>query len=160
MRRSLIGVALLLTLGCAQETADTTKGAPVSGAEQSSDDEALHAELLVARDLLRRASTGAVTIDSMYAAPGEAPPSATGEVRPPTRTRNLRDSLNVNREQGEAFLVRLSKPVFDNDSVRITATVDFPSAQPGRRGYETVEYTLEGAAPAWTIRRRVQLGIS
>ena len=161
MRRSLVSVTLMLTIGCAQQAADTPKDARVSSVATSADDRALRAELLVARDLLQRASTGLVNIDSMYAAPGEAPPSSTGEMRPPSRTRSLSDSLNANRAQGDVFVVRLSEPVFDEDSVRITATIDFPSVrQPGRRGYETVDYTLEGGASAWTIRTRVQLGIS
>jgi hypothetical protein len=161
MRRSLIGIWFMLTLGCAQQPSDGTGDAPISSAERSSDDRALQAELLVARDLLQRSSTGPVTIDSNYAAPGQAPPFTTGEIRPPGRTRSLHDSLGLDQASADMFIIRLSEPAFDADSARITATIDFPSArQPGGRGYETVEYTLEGGAQAWTIRRRVQLGIT
>ena len=161
MRQGLAGLLLVLILGCAQSASEATNRVAASGAEPFEGDGALRAELLVARDLLQRGSTGLVIIDSMYAMPGQAPGSPTQEMRPAGRTRSLRDSLNVRRAPGEAFIVRLSKPELRDERVRITATIDFPSQrQPGGRGYETVEYTLEGGSPAWTIRSRVQLGIT
>ena len=161
MRSPLVGLLLTFCVGCDQHTPEGKEQATLSGAEPNTDEQALRAEVLVARDLLQRTSTGRVIIDSMYAVAGQAPPSASNEMRPPGRTRSLHDSLNVNRTRDEEFVLRLSKPLFDHDSVRITATIDFPSPrQPSGRGYETVEYTLEGGGSARKIRRRVQLGIT
>ena len=156
-------VCLLLALGvgCIQPAPGETRRESASLTQSPGDDAALGAELLVARDLLRRAATGQVIVDPMYAAPRQAPPSATGEARPHARTQALRDSLGAGRLPGDVLVIRLSKPELTANGARITATIDFPSAaQPGRRGYETVEYTLEGSAGAWTIRSRNQLGIS
>ena len=161
MLRPLAGLLLMLSVGCVQRAPEASPRDLASSAQASEHDRALRAELLVARDLLRRASTGQVIVDSMYATPGQAPPSRTREMRAPTRTQSLRDSLNVYRVPGQALVLRLSKPESDDNGVRITGTIEFPSArQPGGRGYETVEYTLEGGAPMWTIKRRVQLGIT
>lgn len=160
MRRPFVSALFTLSIACAQHAPEATRSGPVPNAQLRGDARALQAELLVARDLLRRASAGQVIVDSMYATPGQAPPSRTLEVRTPSRTQSLRDSLNVDRGPGGAFVIRLSKPEFDDTRVRITGTIDFPARQPGGYGYETVDYTLEGGGPVWTIRTRVQLGIT
>ena len=160
MRRPLVGLLLTLSVGCAKVAPETTHRGLVPGV-QLSEDRTLQAELRVARELLQQAATGEVIVDSMYAIPGQAPGSPSEEMRPASRTQMLRDSLNVNRGSGQAVILRLSKPELVDNWVRITATIDYPmAAQPGRRGYHTVEYTLEGGAPAWTIRTRVQLGVT
>lgn len=162
MRRTLVSCLLALSVGCARSAPEVTHRDMMPRAQLLEHDRAVRAELLVARDLLRRrASSGQVTVDSTYAAPGHAPGFPTSEMRPPSRTQSLRDSLRLEPSAGENILIRLSKPEIDGNRVRITGTIEFPSAaQPGGKGYETVEYTLEDGAPAWKIRTRVQLGIT
>jgi hypothetical protein len=118
-------------------------------------------ELVVARDILRTYARHRVLVDSMFAIPDRAPGSASREMRPPGRTRALTDSIADNPELAQAVVLRLSKPRISGGVARITATVDFPDKrQPGRRGYETVDYTLDSRGESWQVRTRVQLGIT
>ena len=97
----------------------------------------------------------------MFAIPEQAPGTASREMRPPKRTRALSDSIADNPELAPAVILRLSKPRISGGVARITVTVDFPDErQPGRRGYETVDYTLDSRGKSWQVRTRVQLGIT
>ena len=156
-----MGLLLIMTSGCAQEGPESTQVLPAASSQVSDDDRILQAELVVARDLLRQAPSGGVLVDSMYAVAGQAPGPPSPEMRPASRTRLLSDSLAVTRRSGQAIVLRLSKPESSSDRVRITATIDYPMDwQSSGRGYETVEYSLEHRGGTWTIRTRVQLGVT
>ena len=159
--RPIVGLMLALFVGCTQDVPERANPDEARRAGLTADERALQVELVVSRDLLRQVATGRVLVDSMYAIPGEAPGSASTEMRPAGRTRMLRDSLAANRDGGKAVTLRLSKPELAGNRVRITATIEYPMVSgPVGRGYETVEYALELAASAWTISTRVQLGVT
>ena len=160
-RPGLIGLLLVSTgAGCVPGSSDTNLS---NGdiAQSSVAVAALQAELVVARDILRRYARYRVVIDSMFAVPGQAPGFASNEVRPRARTRALSDSLADNPGSAQTVVLRLSRPLISGGVARITITVDFPgNREPRRRGYETVDYTLDSRGASWQVRTRVQLGIT
>jgi hypothetical protein len=160
-RRGLIGLLLVLSgAGCAPDSSDTSP--PNDAFAQSSGATAeLQTELVVARDILRNYAKHRVVVDSIFAVPEQAPGAASNEVRPHMRTQALNDSVADNPDSARTVFLRLSRPRINGGVARITATVDFPNdREPGRRGYETVEYTLASLGASWQVRTRIQLGIT
>jgi len=130
-------------------------------AQHAADQMELQAEILVARDLLRGYATQPVVVDSLFAVAEQAPGAPSGELRPRPRTEALRHSLARRESVGPPVILRLSKPRIAGAVARLTVTIDFPDErEPGRRGYETVDYTLERTGSTWRIGTRLQLGIS
>lgn len=120
-------------------------------------------ELVAVRALLGSYRPNVLSVDSLFAVPGQAPPSMTSTARPSNRHRALFDSLrpHVTQSGGYTLRVRASNPVIRGSRATISVTVD--GVRPvGRRGgfYETVEFTLERRGATWVIRDRVQLGVS
>jgi hypothetical protein len=148
--------------GCG--TASSNASPPVvATAAPSQEALVLTAELVVARDILRGYRQFGVVVDSLFAVPEQAPGSSSAELRPPARAAALRDSLRYDSGSMErgTLVLHLSKPRIVDGVARITATVAYPSERArGRRGYETVDYTLDLDGGSWAIRTRVQLGIS
>ena len=159
-RPGLIGLLLVVSgSSCVPRSPDTNRQmAPVQTSGATAE---FQTELVVARDILRTYARHRVLVDSMFAIPEQAPGTPSREMRPHRRTRALSDSIADNRELARAVVLRLSKPRISGKAARITVTVDFPDKrQPGRRGYETVDYTLDSRGESWQVRTRVQLGIT
>ena len=159
-RPGLIGLFLVVSgAGCVPSSSATNRQmAPVLSSGATAE---FQTELVVARDILRSYARHRVLVDSMFAIPEQAPGSASSEMRPHTRTQALSDSVADNPGLARAVVLRLSKPRISGRVARITVTVDFPDErQPGRRGYETVDYTLDSRGESWQVRARVQLGIT
>ena len=159
-RLGLIGLLSVLSgAGCVAGSSDTNRRmAPVQSSGANAE---LQTELVVARDILRTYARHRVLVDSMFAIPEQAPGAASSEMRPHTRTQALSDSVADIPGLARAVVLRLSKPRISGTVARITVTVDFPDErQPGLRGYETVDYTLESRGQSWQVRTRVQLGIT
>ena len=160
--RSRFGSLLLglCGLGCVADTPDKAPGGAI--AEFSEDTLALKAEVVVARDIMQAYAKYGVLVDSVFAVAEAAPGYPSAEARPSARTVALRDSLGASAGMKPSnSVLRLSKPRIAGGVARVTVTVDFPSAsEPGGKGYETVDYTLERTGTSWTVRTRVQLGIT
>jgi hypothetical protein len=159
-RPGLMGLLIaLIAPSCVPGSSGTNRQmAPVQSSGATAE---FQTELVVARDILRTYAQHRVLVDSMFSIPEQAPGTASREMRPHRRTRALSDSIADNPGLARAVVLRLSKPRISGGVARITATVDFPDQrQPGRRGYETVDYTLEGHGESWQVSTRVQLGIT
>ena len=158
-RLGLIGLFSVLSgAGCVAGSSDTNR--QMASVQSSGATAEFQTELVVARDILRTYARHRVLVDSMFAIPEQAPGAASNEIRPHTRTQALSDSVADN-PGARTVVLRLSKPRISDAVARITVTVDFPDErQPGRRGYETVDYTLDRRGQSWQVRTRVQLGIT
>jgi hypothetical protein len=163
LRYGLAGVVLALSgAGCVARSSNAIPPA-VTGAERSEDALALNAEVVVARDILRGYRQYGVVVDSIFAVAEQAPGSPSADVRPHIRAEALRTLLGSNSDSRapNTVILHLSKPRITDGVARITATVVFPdNRSPGRRGYETVDYTLHADGGSWAVRTRVQLGIT
>jgi hypothetical protein len=160
-RNAVVAVLLVLAgVGCGPRSSDHLE--EVATSERASESSILQAEVFVARDMLGRYAKQAVVVDSVFAVAEQAPGAPSGEVRPRSRTEALLDSLaSPDRNTGPPLVLRLSKPRIAGTVARITVTIDFPdNRQPGGRGYETVDYTLDSTGGAWRLGTRVQLGIT
>ena len=158
-RLGLIGLLSVSGVGCVAGSSGTNRQMPP--VQSSAAIAEFQTELVVARDILRTYARHRVLVDSMFAIPEQAPGAASTEMRPHTRTQALSDSMADNLGLARAVVIRLSKPRISGGVARITVTVDFPDErQPGRRGYETVDYTLDSRGQSWQVRTRVQLGIT
>ncbi len=139
-------------------------GACAARSSNADGDSSLEVELAAVRSLLGAYSPGSLTVDSIYARSGEAPPSLTAETRPSDRHHALSDSvrLGVANGGGDTLRVRASAPDIRGRSAAISVTVDGRLANSHRRGgfYETVAFVLEKDGSRWVIRERKQLGVS
>jgi len=148
--RVLLGICLIGEAGCFR-------------AAVSPSDPALEVELVATRSVLRSYHPAALSVDSVYAQPGHAPPMMTDRVRPAGRQRAFNDSLrrDVERVGGDTLRVRASEPMVKGRTATISVTIDGTLA--GRRPgayYETVSFVLEHDGKQWIVRERSQLGIS
>ena len=151
----------VLGSGCTSDPGEHTSGhAPVAQAQ--ADSASLQAEIVAAQDILRAYTSHRIVVDSVFAVAEEAPGGITAEVRPSHRTRALQATLEGSpRRAADTVVLRLSRPNLEHGVAAITVTVEFPDPDaPGSRGYETIQYMLDGRGPRWRILTRQQLGIT
>jgi hypothetical protein len=150
MPRVLLGIFLIGEAGCFR-------------AAVSPSNPALEVEVVATRNVLRSYHPAVLSVDSVYAQAGHAPPSMTDGVRPARRQRAFNDSLrrDVERIGGDTLRVRASEPMIKGRTATISVTIDgtLGGGRPGRF-YETVTFVLDHDGKQWIVRKRNQLGIS
>jgi hypothetical protein len=150
MPRVLLGIFLIGEAGCFR-------------AAVSSSNPALEVELVATRNALSSYHPAVLSVDSVYAQAGHAPPLMTDRGRPARRQRAFNDSLrrDVERVGGDTLRVRASEPMIKGRTATISVTIDGTLAG-GRPGafYETVTFVLDHDGKQWIVRERKQLGIS
>ncbi len=126
--------------------------------------EAGAAEIVAARYVLEHHVSVAIYIDSAFARAEDAPGGATSAFRGIARMRRLVTAFGADAtssDPGNGVYLVLSDPVLRGDSADVTITVWYPTGSSKlRRGYETLALTLVHDTRGWTVRRKVQLGIS
>ena len=152
MLRSLIYLVALAAAACSPRNSST------------SEDELLAVEVAAARDLTGRYRPGSLTVDSAFAAPGQAPPAMTQVVRPAGRHRALVDAVqsDVAPTSLDTLQLRLSEPQITPLGATVFVTIGGRLQIGHSRGgfYETVRIVLRRDGQRWVIRDRDQLGIS